>query len=86
MSARSLKHPSLVRGAITIEYIIVSILVMLPIWYFVVGGSGSWLDTDRAANPGNLTRTDLASEVYSQSAINVLHERQHDFADAINQP
>lgn len=86
MSARPLKHPSFIRGAITIEYIIVSILVMLPIWYFVVGGSGNWLDTDRVANRGNLTRTDLAPDVYSQSAINVLHERQHDFADAINQP
>lgn len=86
MSARPLNHPFFTRGAITIEYIIVSVLVMLPIWYFVVGGSGNWLDTDRTPNRGNLTRTDLAPEVYSQSAITVLHDRQHDFADAINQP
>lgn len=73
-------------GAITIEYLIVSILVMLPIWYFVVGGSGNWLDPQKDANAGNLTRTNLAPEVYSQSAVNVLHARQHSFADAINQP
>lgn len=74
------------RGAITIEYLIVSMLLMLPIWYFVVGGSGDWRDADHQPNPGNLTRTELAPEVYSQSAVRVLHNRQHDFADTINQP
>lgn len=73
-------------GAITIEYLIISILLMLPIWYFVVGGSGNWRDSDHQPNAGNLTRTPLASEVSSQSAIRVLHDRQHSFADSINQP
>ena len=79
-------HSPAMRGAITIEYLIVSVLLMLPIWYFVVGGSGGWSDPDKDGNAGNLTRTNLSSEIYPYSAVKVLDQRQHDFANKINQP
>lgn len=73
-------------GAITIEYLIVTLLLMIPLWYAVMGGSGNWQDAaSRSPNKGNLTRTSQPSEAYP-GIIKSLNDKQSDFADAINQP
>ena len=38
------------KGAVMAEYLLVSVLLMLVIWYAIVGGSGDWLDPDKPEN------------------------------------
>lgn len=73
-------------GSITMEYVIVTLLLMLPIWYAFVGGSGSWSDTERDANTGNLTiPIDKASD-HPPALVRTLNKRQKDFVHELYQP
>ena len=81
---RSLKSGN--KGSITIEYLIVTLFLMIPIWYAVIGGSGNWTDADTLTpNKGNLTKGSVPDEGYP-GLVKTLNDKQHDFADQINQP
>jgi len=82
---RSLK--SGYKGSITIEYMIVMLFLMIPIWYAVIGGSGSWLNVDASAsNKGNLTKSSTVPSEGYPGLVKTLNDKEIDFADQINQP
>lgn len=65
---------------------IVTIMLMIPVWYALLGGSGTWNDLDREANHGNLTRPEDRRETPSPGLLRVIDNRQHSFIDSLNQP
>lgn len=72
-------------GSVTIEYVIVAIFMMIPLWYAFVGGSGNWLDHDREPNNGNLAQVGpMPSE--SPFLVKTLNDRQNRFTTEIYQP
>ena len=79
---RAFKHTS---GSITAEYAIALIMLMIPMWYVLMGGSGLWIDTNRPVNSGNLSDPS-ASPAPTPGLLQVLDQRQHDFSDELNQP
>ena len=68
-----------------VEYTVVTMMLILLLWYVLFGGSGYWLDSDKTANQGNLSSSQSASPP-PDSVINLLNDRQHEFADDIYQP
>lgn len=68
-----------------VEYTIVSTLLILIFWYALFGGSGYWLDSDKATNQGTLSNYQSANPP-PDSVIDLLNDRQHEFADDIYQP
>lgn len=72
-------------GSVTVEYAIVTILLMIPLWYALMGGSGVWIDTDRAPNHGNLTESP-PQEAPAPGLFKALDDRQHSFSSKLNQP
>lgn len=72
-------------GTVTVEYLIVALMLMIPLWYGLVGGSGDWSDLERADNSGNLYSAPSPSEPYP-GLVRVLEDKQHDFSDALNRP
>ena len=73
------------RGGVMVEYTVVTMMLILLLWYVLFGGSGYWLDPDKTANQGNLSSSQSASPP-PDSVINLLNDRQHEFADDIYQP
>lgn len=72
------------KGSVTIEYVIVTLLLMIPVWYALMGGSGPWTSTPQ--NKGNLTKPAVAPVSINPGVVQALGERENDFANAINQP
>ena len=72
-------------GSVMVEYLIVALLLMIPLWYALVGGSGAWNDLDRTPNHGNLTKGPLPPTPYP-GLLKVLDDRQHEFSHSLNQP
>lgn len=67
------------------EYLLVSVLLMLVIWYAIVGGSGDWLDPDKPENHGDLSTTQPPATQYP-SVMNAIQAKQHQFTRDIYQP
>lgn len=72
-------------GSVIVEYTIVSTLLALLVWYVLFGGSGFWLDPDKTVNQGNLARSQ-SSNPPPDSVVNLLNDRQHNFADDVYKP
>lgn len=72
-------------GSISIEFTIVTVFLMIPIWYTFMGGSGIWNDADRDPNLGNVSVGPAPAQV-TPGLVQVLDTRQRDFAHALNQP
>lgn len=72
-------------GSVTIEYLIVAIFMMIPLWYAFVGGSGDWTDADRTANNGDLVRGGPAPS-NAPYLIKALNDRQEKFTTDLYQP
>lgn len=82
---QSSKQPLSMNGAVTIEYMIVALLLMIPLWYGLVGGSGNWSTPNRAGNNGNLYVPPSPTTPYP-GLVNVLDNRQRSFSQALNRP
>lgn len=72
-------------GSVTVEYLIVALLLMIPLWYAFVGGSGVWNDPDKVANNGNLSKGPVPAEPYP-GLLQVLDDHQHEFSQKLNEP
>ena len=73
------------KGSITAEYAVVIIMLMIPLWYGLMGGSGSWFDTRRAPNHGNLTQSPPADDP-APGLFQALDQRQQTFTRSLSQP
>lgn len=68
-----------------VEYAVVSVFLMLMIWYAIIGGSGDWLDPTRVENHGNLSKSPPSSAP-PPSVVNAMKTKQNQFAHDIYQP
>jgi len=68
-----------------VEYTVVTMMLILLLWYVLFGGSGYWLDSDKTVNQGNLSHSQ-SDNPPPDSVINLLNDRQHEFASDIYQP
>ena len=64
------------KGSVTIEYVIVTLLLMIPIWYALMGGPGPWTSTSQTVTPNTS----------NPGVVQALGNREDNFANAINQP
>lgn len=76
------------KGVITIEYLLVSMGLLLAIWLAVVGGPGDWRDLDRApvSSAIPLQETDPSDIQHSTNLLKALDDRRDDFAQKIYEP
>ena len=72
-------------GTVTVEYLIVALMLMIPLWYGLVGGSGDWSDPARVENSCNLYSAPSPANAYP-GLVRVLNNKQHNFSDALSRP
>lgn len=76
-----------VTGSVMVEYAIVTILLMIMLWYALMGGSGSWINADRTPNHGNLTSPKPSPDTQAPPGLfQALDDRQHTFTRSLSQP
>ncbi len=83
-----MKREFLQKGSITVEYLVIAVMLMVPIWYGVIGGPGAFNDIERNAKDTALPHHHISTEsnAYSSSLINALDQRAKNYADQIYQP
>lgn len=74
------------KGAVTVEYLLVASALMLSVWLLVAGGLGDWRDVDRPYQHSALAVQQVPSAPPTHNLIKTLNDRQHDFAREIYQP
>lgn len=76
------------KGAITVEYLLVSMGLLLAVWLAVVGGPGDWRDVDRTpvSSAIPLQTTDPSDIQHSTNLLKALDDRRDDFAKKIYEP
>lgn len=76
------------KGAITVEYLLVSMALVFAVWLAVVGGPGDWRDVDRTpvSSAIPIQTTDPSDIHHSSNLLKALDDRRDEFAQKIYEP